>query len=82
MNQQSLQADKSSRRLPVVVLSSSDVQEDIERAYDLGANSYVSKPVEFARYSETVWQICQAGSMSTDCVDATALTLLKGEVPW
>jgi DNA-binding NarL/FixJ family response regulator len=38
----------------VVVLSSSDVREDIVRAYELGANAYVQKPVEFTRYVEVV----------------------------
>lgn len=36
------------RRLPVVVLTSSQESSDINRAYDLGANSYLVKPVEFA----------------------------------
>ena len=35
------------RRLPVVVLSSSAQQEDIDRAYDLGANAYLTKPMGF-----------------------------------
>jgi CheY-like chemotaxis protein len=36
------------RRIPVVVLTSSRQNRDLERAYDLGANSYLVKPVEFA----------------------------------
>jgi len=35
------------RRIPVVVLTSSNHSEDINRAYDLGANSYLTKPVQF-----------------------------------
>jgi CheY-like chemotaxis protein len=35
------------RRLPVVVLTSSNQSQDVNRAYDLGANSYLVKPVEF-----------------------------------
>ena len=35
------------RRLPVVVLTTSRAQEDIVRAYDLGVNSFISKPVNF-----------------------------------
>ena len=40
-------------RLVVVVFTSSDVPEDINRAYDLGANSYLVKPVEFVGLVET-----------------------------
>src|SRR5947208_14738723 len=39
--------DRELRRLLVVVLTSSNLQSDVDRAYDLGANSYLVKPVEF-----------------------------------
>jgi CheY-like chemotaxis protein len=39
--------EESCRRVPVVVLTSSNHQADIKRAYDLGANSYLVKPVSF-----------------------------------
>jgi CheY-like chemotaxis protein len=42
------------RRLPVVVLTSSKEQSDINLAYDLGANSYLTKPVEFDALIELV----------------------------
>jgi CheY-like chemotaxis protein len=42
-----VRADPRLRRLPVVVLTSSNQSPDINRAYDLGANSYLVKPVEF-----------------------------------
>ena len=42
------------RRLPVVVLTSSKEQSDINVAYDLGANSYLTKPVEFGALIELV----------------------------
>jgi CheY-like chemotaxis protein len=35
------------RRLPIVVLTSSNQSQDVNRAYDLGANSYLVKPVDF-----------------------------------
>jgi CheY-like chemotaxis protein len=38
------------RRLPVVVLTSSNQSADIDRAYDLGANSYLVKPVQAAAF--------------------------------
>ena len=41
-------------RLPVVVFTSSREERDITRAYDLGCNAYVVKPVEFSAYCEAV----------------------------
>jgi len=42
-----LRANERTRRLPVVMLTSSDEQEDILATYDLGANSFVRKPIAF-----------------------------------
>lgn len=42
-----IKADPLLRRLPVVVLTTSRAQEDIVRSYDLGVNSFISKPVSF-----------------------------------
>jgi two-component system, response regulator len=47
---QRLRADSRTRRLPVVVLTSSNEETDIIRSYDLGANSFVQKPVDFAQF--------------------------------
>ncbi len=44
-------------RLPVLVLSSSNAPHDINRAYDLGANSYLVKPVEFSTLVDMVRMI-------------------------
>ena len=52
-----LRDDAHTRRLPVVVLSSSSEERDIIQSYDLGANSYVRKPVDFAEFSEAVRQL-------------------------
>jgi CheY-like chemotaxis protein len=43
-----VRSEREFKRLLVVVLTSSNLQEDVDRAYDLGANSYLVKPVEFA----------------------------------
>ncbi|WP_181776590.1 response regulator [Amycolatopsis pittospori] len=45
------------RSIPVVVLTTSEAEEDILRSYDLHANAYVTKPVDFDRFIEVVRQI-------------------------
>src|SRR3954454_11894576 len=52
-----LRADPRTRRLPVVVLTSSREEQDLIESYDLGANSYVRKPVDFVRLAEAVQQL-------------------------
>ena len=42
-----IKADHDLRRIPVVILSTSKADEDVLKSYDLGANSFVSKPVTF-----------------------------------
>jgi two-component system response regulator len=52
-----LRADPRTRLLPVVILTSSKEQQDIANGYDLGANSYVRKPVDFQQFVEAVRQL-------------------------
>jgi len=54
---QRLRADPRTRRIPVVIFTSSGEDRDVLRSYDLGANSYVRKPVEFSEFSEAVRQL-------------------------
>ena len=54
---QRLRADPRTRRLPVVVLTSSREEQDLMESYDLGANSYVRKPVDFAQFVEAMRQL-------------------------
>lgn len=49
-----LRADERTRSLPVVVLTSSSQDADVIASYNLGANSYVRKPVEFGAFVEAV----------------------------
>ena len=42
-----IKADANLRRIPIVVLTTSDEEEDIYRTYDLGVNSFITKPVSF-----------------------------------
>jgi two-component system response regulator len=52
-----IRANDRTRFLPVVVLTSSSEDRDIIESYNLGANSYVCKPVEFDRFTEAVSQL-------------------------
>jgi CheY-like chemotaxis protein len=47
-----IKRDPDLRRIPVVVLTTSKTEEDVLRSYDLGANSYITKPVTFDRLVE------------------------------
>lgn len=49
-----LRADDELRRIPVVVLTSSESEEDIVRSYELNANAYLTKPVDFDGFVEIV----------------------------
>lgn len=49
--------DERLRMIPVVVLTTSESQEDVLRSYSLHANAYVTKPVDFDRFIEVVRQI-------------------------
>jgi CheY-like chemotaxis protein len=52
-----IKADADLRRIPVVVLTTSSADEDIVRSYDLHANAYVTKPVDFEQFMSVVRQI-------------------------
>jgi two-component system response regulator len=52
-----LRADARTRILPVVVLTSSKEEQDLIKSYSLGANSYIRKPVDFAKFTEAVRQL-------------------------
>jgi two-component system response regulator len=52
-----MRADDSTKLLPVVILTSSKEEQDIINGYNLGANSYIRKPVDFAQFSEAIRQL-------------------------
>ena len=52
-----IRADKSTKLLPVVILTSSKEDKDLIKAYGLGANSYIRKPVSFTQFVEVIQQL-------------------------
>jgi chemotaxis family two-component system response regulator Rcp1 len=61
-----IKADPTLCRIPVVVLTTSDAEKDVLKAYDLQANCYIQKPVDLAKFIEVVKSI-----------DAFWLTIVK-----
>ena len=52
-----LKADKSTRRIPVIVLTTTDDSREIKRCYELGCNVYMTKPVDYEQFSEAIKQL-------------------------
>lgn len=52
-----LKGDERLRLAPVVVLTTTDDQREIQRCYDLGANVYITKPVEYETFSQAIRQL-------------------------
>ena len=53
----SIRGDARTKRLPVVILTSSAEEQDILTGYELGANSYIRKPVDFTQFVDAVKQL-------------------------
>lgn len=52
-----IRSNELTRRLPVVILTSSKEEQDLTKSYDLGVNSYIRKPVDFNQFSEAIRQL-------------------------
>jgi len=52
-----IRADERTKLMPVAILTSSNLEEDLIRGYQLGANSYVRKPVKFELFIEAILQL-------------------------
>jgi CheY-like chemotaxis protein len=49
-----LKADVRTKRIPVIILTTTDDPRDIERCYELGCNVYITKPVEYEQFTEAI----------------------------
>jgi CheY-like chemotaxis protein len=49
--------NQQTKYIPVIILTSSQDKKDVIRSYELGANSYIVKPIDFVKFSEVVQQI-------------------------
>jgi CheY-like chemotaxis protein len=49
-----MKADASTKRIPVIVLTTTDDAREIDRCYELGCNVYITKPVEYEGFSEAI----------------------------
>jgi len=52
-----LRADDRTKLLPIVILTSSNEEQDIIESYNLGANSYIRKPVDFNQFTKAIQQL-------------------------
>ena len=52
-----IRSDSRTRRMPVVILTSSREEQDIAAGYDLGVNSYILKPIDFEHFVQSVAQL-------------------------
>jgi two-component system response regulator len=52
-----IRSDPRTRRLPVVMLTTSSEEQDIGTSYDLGVNSYIRKPVDFVQFAQAILQL-------------------------
>jgi CheY-like chemotaxis protein len=52
-----MKADEKTRRIPVVILTTTDDQREIAKCYELGCNIYITKPVDYDQFTEAIRQL-------------------------
>ena len=52
-----VRSDEHTRRVPVVILTTSKEEHDITESYDMGANSYIRKPVDFTQFVQSIGHV-------------------------
>ena len=52
-----LKASEHTRRSPVIVLTTTDDKREVQRCYDLGANVYITKPLNYESFSNAIRQL-------------------------
>lgn len=52
-----IRGNKITRKIPIVVLTSSKEEQDITESYNLGVNSYIVKPVDFPKFAQSIKEI-------------------------
>ncbi|MFN7177031.1 MAG: response regulator [Thermaurantiacus sp.] len=54
---ESIKADPRLRRIPIIVLTTTDDAREVQRCYDLGANVYITKPVDYEQFASAIRQL-------------------------
>ena len=49
-----MKEDERTRRIPVIILTTTDDAREVSRCYDLGCNSYITKPVDYKQFTEAI----------------------------
>lgn len=52
-----IKADDSFKNIPIIMLTTTDNPQEVQRCYDLGCNVYITKPVEYDRFSEAIQRL-------------------------
>lgn len=74
-----IKADPELRQIPIVILTTSKAEEDVYRTYDLGVNSFITKPVSFPALSEAMKTLAKYWFEIVDLPPETCAAGVKSE---